>query len=195
MDGHSARSSWRTRALMLTALIAGATSWPGAVLPASDEQTSLEHRVKAAFLYKIAGYVEWPNTSFPRPDTPITIGVVGADPLEAELTQISTGRTAHNRSITVKRLKGNESLDGVHILFVGRAEGGQLPQLVPKARQRSILIVTESEDALKSGSAINFVLSDGRVRFEISLDSAHRSGLKLSSRLLAVAEQVYGGAL
>lgn len=195
MDGHSARWSWRTRALMLTALIAGATSWPGTVLPASDEQTSLEHRVKAAFLYKIAGYVEWPNTSFPRPDTPITIGVMGAEPLAAELAQISTGRTAHNRSITVKRLKGNESLDGVHILFVGRAEGGQLPQLVPKARQRSILIVTESEDALKSGSAINFVLSDGRVRFEISLDSAHRSGLKLSSRLLAVAEQVYGGAL
>ncbi|MNC96526.1 hypothetical protein D3C83_139230 [compost metagenome] len=64
-----------------------------------------------------------------------------------------------------------------------------------KAQQRSILVVTESDGALTYGSVINFVLSEGRVRFEISLDSARKSGLKLSSRLLAVAEQVYSGAL
>lgn len=193
MVGHSARSSWRIRALMLTALIAGAASWPGTVLPASNEQANLEHRVKAAFLYKIAGYVEWPNSSFSRPDTPLTIGVVGSEPLAAELSQILTHRTAHNRPITVKRLKGSERLDGVHILFVGRTESAQLPNLVPKAQQHSILVVTESDGALAYGSVINFILSEGRVRFEISLDSARRSGLKLSSRLLAVAEQVYPG--
>ena len=195
MDGCSAGSSWRTRALMLTALIAGATSWPGTVLPASNEQANLEHRVKAAFLYKIAGYVEWPNSSFPRPDTFLTIGVVGADALAAELSQIVTNRTANNRPITVRRLKAGEPLDGVHILFVSRAQSAQLPNLVPKAQQRSILVVTESDGALTYGSVINFVLSEGRVRFEISLDSARKSGLKLSSRLLAVAEQVYSGTL
>jgi hypothetical protein len=40
---------------------------------------------------------------------------------------------------------------------------------------------------------INFVLNDGRVRFEIALDSAEKSGLKLSSRLLAVAQEVRTG--
>ena len=192
MDGHSARS-WRTRALMLTALIASAASWPGTVLPADNDQANLEHRVKAAFLYKIAGYVEWPSSSFPRPDTPLTIGVVAADPLAAELSQVVTNRTANNRPITVRRLKGGEPLDGIHVLFVGRAASAQLPNLVSKTQQRSILVVTESDGALAYGSAINFILSEGRVRFEISLESARKSGVKLSSRLLAVAEQVYSG--
>jgi len=52
--------------------------------------------------------------------------------------------------------------------------------------------VSESDGALARGSVINFILTGGRVRFEIALESAEKSGLKLSSRLLAVAQQVTG---
>ena len=192
MGGYSARSSWRTRALMLMAAFAGAAGWPGVATPADDDHAGLEHRVKAAFLYKIAGYVEWPNSSFPQRDTPLTIGVVGAEPLAAELSQILTGRTAHDRPLRVRRLKASESLEGLHVLFVGRSESAQLNQLALKAQQRSILIMSESEGALAQGSAINFVIDEGRVRFEVSLVSARKSNVKLSSRLLAVAQQVMG---
>jgi len=41
---------------------------------------------------------------------------------------------------------------------------------------------------------VNFVMVEGRVRFEVALDAVQRSGLKMSSRLLAVAQQVYSGA-
>ena len=40
---------------------------------------------------------------------------------------------------------------------------------------------------------IAFVVIERRVRFEIALDSAEKSRLKLSSRLLAVAQQVRTG--
>jgi len=40
---------------------------------------------------------------------------------------------------------------------------------------------------------INFVMSERRVRFEVALDAAEKSKLKLSSRLLAVALQVRTG--
>jgi hypothetical protein len=40
---------------------------------------------------------------------------------------------------------------------------------------------------------INFVVSGGRVRFEISVDAADRRQLKLSSRLLTVALNVRVG--
>jgi len=53
-----------------------------------------------------------------------------------------------------------------------------------------MLVVTDSPGALKRGSMINFVLSDGHLRFEISLAAADRAGLSLSSRLLAVAQAV-----
>jgi hypothetical protein len=174
---------------VLLAWIANAPSWHAR---AAEDRESLETRVKAAFLYKFAGYVEWPSKSFARPETPVTIGVIGAESLAAELTQAVTGRTVNDRAVAVKRLKAGESLAGVHVLFIGRSENARLDQLTQSAQPRSILTVSESDGALARGSVINFVLTEGRVRFEIALDSAEKSGLKLSSRLLAVAQQVTG---
>ena len=160
---------------------------------AADEDSTLEQRVKAAFLYQFAGYVEWPPNAFAQAATPITIAVLGADTLAAELSQVVTGRTVGGRSVVVRRVKPGDPLAGVHILFIGRAEATRLSQLAQSAQPRAILTVTESDGALAQGSMINFVLVDRRVRFEVALDSAEKGGLKLSSRLLAVAQQVRTG--
>lgn len=162
-------------------------------LRADEGAERLEYRVKAAFLYKFAGYVEWPPSVFPRPETPITIGVAGAEAIAEEAAQLVAGRTVNNRAIVVRRVKPGESLSGVSILFVGKGEGPRLNQLLLLAQPLGILSVTESDGALGHGSVINFTVAERRVRFEISLESAEKSGLKLSSRLLAVAQQVYPG--
>jgi hypothetical protein len=158
------------------------------------EDASLEQRVKAAFLYQFASYVEWPAQSFAQPDTPVTIAVMGAEQLAAELNQLSAGRTVGGRKVEVRQVRPGEMLTGIHILFIGSAENARLAQVVQTAKPRAMLIVTEADGALKQGSMINFVIVDRRVRFEVALDSVERSGLKLSSRLLAVAQQVKTGA-
>jgi hypothetical protein len=180
--------------LACAGLLAGAAGWPSWTAQAEEDTATLEDRVKAAYLYKFAGFVEWPAKSFVRPDTPVTIAVIGADPVVMELNQAVVGRTVNDRPITVKRLRAGESLAGVHVLFIGKAESGRLNQLAQAAQSRSILTVTDSEGALAQGSMINFVVADRRVRFEVALDSAEKSGLRLSSRLLAVAHDVRTGA-
>lgn len=187
----SGRQRWLAL-LACATLSAWAALWTAGTARAAEDAGILEHRVKAAFLYKFAGYVEWPETVFARPETPVTIAVMGAEPLAAELVQAVTGRTVNDRTVTVKRLRAGDSLAGVHVLFIGRTENARLNQLAQTAQPRSILTVTESEGALEQGSVINFIVADRRVRFEISLESAEKSGLKLSSRLLAVAQQVTG---
>jgi hypothetical protein len=152
-----------------------------------------EQQVKAAFLYKFAGYVEWPEASFARADAPIVIAVLGEEALAAELELAVAGRTVNDRRVAVRRIKAGESLAGAHILFVGKSEGARLGQVLQSALPQSILTVTESDGALAQGSVINFLVADRRVRFEISLPSAERGRLKLSSRLLAVAAQVRTG--
>lgn len=171
------------------AFIVIAASISGAAARA-DEPSDLEIRVKAAFLCKFAGYVEWPPSSFAQADSPVTIAVVGAEPLAAELRQMVTGRTVGGRALAIKRLRPGELPAGIHILFIGRADTAQLGQISRNAAPHAILTVTDSEGALAQGSMINFVLDDRRVRFEIALDTAEKSGLKLSSRLLAVARDV-----
>ncbi len=153
----------------------------------------LESRVKAAFLYKFADYVEWPDSAFAQPDTPVTIAVIGADAVAAELGQAVGGRKVDDRTVAVKRLKPGDPLSGVHILFVGSGAAAQTGALLQAARSQSILAVTEAEGALTQGSVINFVVVDRRVRFEISRGSANKNRLRLSSRLLAVAQHVTEG--
>ncbi|MEO8627887.1 MAG: YfiR family protein [Betaproteobacteria bacterium] len=170
-------------AALAAQLVSGASADEG------TEETP-DHRVKAAYLCKFASYVEWPATKFPHPDTPITIGVLGADAVAEELLQLVSGHMVDQRPIAARRLKTGEPLAGVDILFIGKQESSHLSEILSAARPLSVLSVTETTGALAQGSIINFTIDEQRVRFEISLTAAEQSNLKLSSRLLGVAQQV-----
>jgi hypothetical protein len=147
-----------------------------------------ERSLKAAFLYKFAGYVRWPEAAnSPR----LTIGVVAANDFARELADMTLNRTVSNRPIDVRRVSLGDPLDGLAILFIGRDAGEQQPQVLRDTQQRPILTVTETEGALAQGSIINFTVEEERVRFEVALRTAERSGLRLNAPLLAVAKHVY----
>jgi hypothetical protein len=157
-----------------------------ALLPGkAASQQSSEQAVKAAFLYKFAAYVEWPAPS--RPDAPFVIGTLGADEVATELTAILPGRSVAGRPAVARRLKEGDSLQDVQILFVGRRAGDQRAA-IEAARSHGVLVVTET--TLEQGGTINFVVTDNRVSFEVSLEAAERSGHRISSRMLAVARRV-----
>jgi hypothetical protein len=160
------------------------------VMVAEAEATAVERSVKAAYLYKFAGYVEWPENSFLRPDTPLTFGVMGDEPFAAELTRLVAGRSVAGRPLAVRRVREGEPLTGLHILFIGRADDQLLDQVNRAVANRPVLVVSEFDSGLARGSTINFVVADGRVKFAISAESAEKRSLKLSSRLLTVAQNM-----
>ena len=124
------------------------------------------------------------------PEAPFTIGVLGDEALTAEVGRIVTGRTVEGRQVAVRPVTETDSLGGLHMLFISRSRTDRLAAITAAAREHSILTVSEAEGALAQGSVINFVLSSGKVRFEISMGAARKSGLSLSSRLLGVALSV-----
>ena len=154
---------------------------------AEETQGALEVRLKAAYLYKFAGYVEWPSRA---PEQPLTFGIMGDDELAEALTSLVRERPPDARPVEVVRLKGFEPLPPLNVLFIGRAESDRLGPLIRYARGQPILVVTDTEGALALGSMINFTLAAGHIRFEVGLGSAQRSRLTLSSRLLSVAQVV-----
>jgi hypothetical protein len=162
----------------------------GSFAPCQPVQSAPEQSIKAAYLYNFAGYVEWPEQTRNKRHAPLTIGIIGDDVLADELEKITSGRLAHGRRMHVRRVHDGDLLDGLHILFIAADAMQQFADVVAEARAKSILVVTESGNALALGSVINFRLVDQRVRFEVSLDAADKSGLSISSRLLAVAERV-----
>jgi hypothetical protein len=149
-----------------------------------------EASVKAAFLYKFAAYVEWPPASFAAEEAPFVIAVMGSDEVAAELAKIVPGRNVAGHPVALKRLRDGDSSRGAHLLFVGRVEPGRLQQVLRAAQQQGALPVTEADRGLELGAAINFVTVEDRVGFEVSLESAERSGHHISARMLSVARRV-----
>jgi len=173
--------------VLASALLAGLAA-AGACFAQAD--AAAEYRVKAAFLYKFGSYIEWPEQTFARADSPLVIGVLGADALADELAQIASGHAVNGRPVTVRKLRRQDAIAGVNILFVGRAESSRLADILSGVRGQPLLAVTEFEDARPHGAAINFVVVEDKVRFDVDLESAEQSGIKISSRLLTVARKV-----
>jgi hypothetical protein len=166
---------------------------------ASVQSANMERQVKAAYLYKFAGYVEWPEGTFVRSDTPLVIGIIGADAVADELEHIVAdhninGHTVNGRPVITRKLKRGDSLTGLHMLFIGRLEKAHLIEIFSATKSKPLLTITESEDAHVLGSMINFVISDDRLRFEVTLAPAEMSGLKISARMLTAAYKVRPGA-
>jgi hypothetical protein len=175
----------------LLAIVLGSGCWTPCL--AQSELQAAEYKVKAAFLYKFASYVEWPPQVFERRESPFVIGVVGADMLGDELARVVAGHSIDGRPVEVRKLRHGEPVSGLQILFVGRSDHGQPADTLASAKGRPVLTVTESEDAFALGSVINFVVVDDKVRFDVALREAEQSNLKVSSRLLSVARKVLAG--
>jgi hypothetical protein len=175
-----------TLALAACALLVLAAPWRAQAQRAEATEAS----VKAAFLYKFAGYVEWPPDALAAPDAPFAIGVIADDAVAGELAQIVPGRSVAGHPVALKRLGEGDSPKGLQLLFVGGANPGRYAALIAAAQKGGALVVTESERGLAAGATINFVSANEHVGFEVSLESAQRSGLHISSRMLAVARRV-----
>jgi hypothetical protein len=151
-----------------------------------------EPETKSAYLYQFGGYVQWPDSAFARPDSPVVIAVAGDDAVYRQLVQGLAGRSLGRRPVAARRLQRGETLAGIHVLFVGNAAGGWGTELLALARKRPLLTVTDSDGGVPPGSVINFAQVDGRLRFDVSLAAADAQGIKLSALLLPAARQVVG---
>jgi hypothetical protein len=182
-------------------LLAASLCWPlcalllaPGLLAAPDAQAqagaSSEDVVKAAYLSKLRHYVEWPPRAAPPAGGRTVIGIVGADEVAARLAQLAAVRDPVKGTLAVRQLRNGDPLDGIHILYVGDGYVARAAPMIEQAAARSILVVTESDGALAHGSVINFRVLDERVRFEISLDSAGKAGLRVSSQLLVLASSI-----
>jgi hypothetical protein len=182
------RSLLRASAMLLAMLLFA----PGLSAQAPAPANALERQVKAAYLYKFAGFVEWPEGSFAAPDSPLLIGVAGNDVLADQVEQMVAGRSVNGHALTVRRLRRGASTAGLHILFIGALEHGALTELLNATRGQSLLTVSDTGEAAAMGCMVNFVVADDKLRFEVALRPVTGSGLRISARMLAAAHKVVG---
>ena len=147
-----------------------------------------EYPVKAAFLFNFAKFVEWPAEAFKGTDDPMTICVLGQDPFGSSLEDVVRNKTVANRTFVVRQVSNGQQASKCQIVFFTASERKRLRSLLDELKGHSILTVGEADDFTANGGIINFKLKDARVRIEIDTGAADRARLRISSKLLSLAE-------
>jgi hypothetical protein len=155
---------------------------PGATNDPADSE--VEIRLKAAYIYNFARFVEWPARSG---NGPVRIGVLGKGDLASPLAQVVRGKMANGRSIEVAQFDSMTDSDCCEILLIERSESKHIQEIVLALSGKPVLTVCDATDGLREGVMISFRVFEESVRFEINKEAAERAGLRISSQLLKVA--------
>jgi hypothetical protein len=174
---------------MPVAFAAGANAAP----PPTADSGNPALRVKAAYLYKFAGYVQWPPGAFASKDSPIVVGVIGNDDLEEILSRMIVGKTVNGRPLVTRRLEAGSPLQGVHVLFVGALDAATLQAIGEVVRGKPVLVVSDAGQQQMLDSMISFDLIDRHLRFNVALKPVATSGLELRALMLTAARRVTRG--
>jgi hypothetical protein len=154
---------------------------------------SREYQVKAVFLFRFTQFVEWPSRSFPDKTTPLVIGILGEDPFGTYLDDVVRGERVNNRPLVVQRYRRAEDVKICHVLYVSPAAADGVEQISARLKGRNILTVGETATFVRSGGMIGFATDSGKLQLTINAEAARGSGLRISSKLLRIAEIISPG--
>lgn len=160
----------------------------GLFIAPARAQVRDEYQVKAAFLYNFARFVEWPAETFTGPGDPIVTCILGKDPFGHWLKEAIDGRSIDGRALTLRHIAGAAEAASCQILFAGSSEPKRI--WASLAGVKRVLTVGECGDASEGGAIVNFVIEDGKVRFEINTEAADLAKVRISSRMLSLARLI-----
>jgi len=160
----------------------------GSATSETGDVTQYGH-VEAAFLSDFAKFVTWPPQAFPTEDTPITIGILGDDPLEGHVEAIVKDKNVNGHPFRVLHLDSKRVAEArqCQILFVAPSEGKRLGETLNTLKGASTLTVSRMKGFIEAGGMINFFVAEKNIHFQINDGAARAAGLKLSAKLLSLA--------
>jgi len=173
--------AWARTAVVL-ALIA-------ASLQAGPDGTPVgEYQLKAVFLFNFAKFVEWPPQAFGDARDPFNICVLGDNPFGSSLDDAVRGKTVANRPIAIRLISSPQQARTCQILFVSASERKRMRGILEALQHCCVLTVGDTDDFTANGGIVQFKVRDAHVRIEIDAEAAQRANLRISSKLLSLAE-------
>jgi hypothetical protein len=164
----------------------------GGAAPVSAAPEATPSQVKAAFLLNFPRYVEWPAAVFATSNSPIVVTILGDATLEEEFSKMAAGKTINGRPVVVLTQTAPDQLKATNQIVFVSASVRQSADLLARLRAAPILTVGDGDDFLAQGGAIRFARRDQRIRLEVNLVATQQAQLKVSSKLLGVADVVKG---
>jgi len=150
------------------------------------DDSSVEYKIKAGYLYNFTKFVTW---SVDNAET-FNLCILGDDPFGKLIDPIEQ-RSVMGRPIKLFRFDSLKSKDKeplCHILFVSSS----IKDTLDVRDFGNTLVVGESGEFIAQGGMIGFVNKQDKIKLQINLKTIKQSGLKISAKLLEVADVVKG---
>ncbi len=162
----------------------------GGLQSACAQSNAEEYRVKAAFLYHFAQLLDWPAGVLNAADPSLKLCIFDDEPRRQELQSTIEGKTIGAWVLHVRLISQAQEVQSCNILFLSRDEARRQTAILRSLRGMPVLTVGETSNFLSDGGMIRFHLDEDKIRFDINLEAAESSHLKISSRLLLLATAV-----
>ncbi len=185
--------------MVLARMLPSRSMWPSAtvamlliamLLPARPASAADPSVAKAEMLWNIAKFVQWPEVATTANATQLVFTILGEDELAGELAGLLSTKTINGRPVFVRFARRAQDARGSQILYVAASEHGHMAEVLSAVAGSPVLTVGDTPEFATQGGMIGFVNMNGKVRFEINLGHAERTGLKISAKLLAIARVV-----
>jgi hypothetical protein len=152
------------------------------------------NQAKANLLYNIAKFVEWPGFKpYTGTEVPLVFTILGEDELAVTLAGVLSSRTVNGHPVFVRFARRPQDARGSQILYVAASEIARLGDVLAAVDTSAVLTVSDAPGFAANGGMVGFAAEGERVRFEVNLNQAEKTGLKLSAKLLALAKLVEPG--
>jgi hypothetical protein len=167
--------------------------WAAAVLgvvfraePAvAQAKAAVEPHVKAAFLYNFVKFIEWSGDRAAH--GALVVCVAGSSAVAESLKTATQQRRADEREVSVMQVVADAMPKPCHLVYVADSDEQIAHRWLAVLNGSTAFSVSDCERFAKLGGVANFFVQDGRLRFAINVDAARRAGLRISSRMLALA--------
>jgi hypothetical protein len=158
----------------------------------AQERSAGEYQVKAAMLFNVAKFVEWPSEPSGRDHDSFRMCIIGRNPFGTTLDSLK-GKPVKGRLLRPVQLARIDEIGECKVLFISSSEKRNLAAILDAAGRHGVLTVSDIASFAASGGMIGFVEAEGKVRLEVNLAAARQANLKISSQLLKLARIVNGG--
>lgn len=178
-----------TRRLLAVCL----ATWMLCGIAAASDQAATQATsaaVKAAFLFNFVKFTEWPAL----PDkAPLFVCVTGDDEVAEALASTIQRQVVAGHPLALRRLSAQESWQSCQLFFVGEAQSRRSAVELKALEKLPVLTVSDASGFARGSGIVELFVQDNRMRFAINVGAAERAGLRISSRLLSLAQIVEDG--
>lgn len=147
-----------------------------------------EVAVKIGFIFNFLKFIEWPTEAASR--QALVLCTSGGGPISEGLVLLE-GKSVNGKNLVVRQQVQGEALRECHLLYL--ADARRYEAILPGLRGHPVVTVADDPDFIRKGGMIGLIPVGERLGFEVNLEPAQASRVRISAPLLKLAQTVQGG--